>query len=407
MQKKKTQKTYNFSWLGKDRTGKKQKGIISSESVALVKAQLRKNGINPIKVSKQISFGSSDKGGKIKPVDIAIFTRQLATMMKAGVPLLSAFDITAEGIEKTALKRLIQAVKNDVASGNTLAKSVSKHPLYFDELYCSLIDAGEQSGSLETLLERIASYKEKTEALKAQIKKAMNYPIGVVCIAFIVSGLLLVKVVPQFEEVFEGFGAELPAFTKLVVSLSEAMQEWWYVIIMAIAGFIFFMKHALKKSKKLQDKKDRLLLKLPIIGEILTKSAIARFCRTLSTTFSAGIPLIDALKSVSGAAGNVVFREATESITHDVSSGQQLQFSMKKTGVFPSLCIQMVAIGEESGALDEMLDKVATFFEDDVDNMIGGLTSLMEPMIMAVLGILVGGLIIAMYLPIFKLGSAI
>ena len=403
---RKPTKSTTFVWEGKDKSGRKAKGEIQGSSIALIKAELRKQGISSAKVKKKgMSLGT--KGGKISPMDIALFTRQLATMMKAGVPLLNAFDITAEGMDKPAMKDLIGKIKNDVAGGTNMADALRAHPLYFDDLYCNLVSSGEQSGALETLLDRIATYKEKTEALKAKIKKAMNYPIAVVCIAIVVTGILLIKVVPQFEEVFQGFGAELPAFTQMVIGLSEIVQESWYLALGVIIALVFGMKQAMKTSKATRDRMDQLLLKLPIIGGILDKSAVARFARTLATTFAAGVPLVDALDSVAGAAGNVVYSDATKRIKEDVSSGQQLQFAMKNSGIFPSMAIQMVSIGEESGALDEMLDKVATFYEDEVDNMVDGLTSLMEPLIMSVLGVLVGGLIIAMYLPIFQLGSVV
>ncbi|OQX36758.1 MAG: type II secretion system protein F [Oceanospirillales bacterium LUC14_002_19_P2] len=403
----KTPKTSTFVWEGKDKNGRKIKGEVNSTTVALAKAELRKQGINPTKVRKQAVNLGGGGGGKIKPLDIAFFTRQMATMVKAGVPLLNAFDITAEGIDKPAMKNLIMTIKNDVAGGSNMADSLRKHPEYFDDLYCSLIASGEQSGALETLLDRIATYKEKSEALKSKIKKAMNYPIAVVAVAFLVTGILLIKVVPQFEEVFAGFGAELPAFTQMVINLSEALQEWWYIVIGALVVFGFSVKQILKTSEAARDKRDRLVLRLPVVGAILDKSAVARFSRTLATTFSAGVPLVEALDSVAGAAGNVVYRQATETIKEDVSTGQQLQFAMRNAGIFPNMAIQMVTIGEESGALDEMLSKVANYYEEEVDNMVDGLTSLMEPLIMAVLGVLVGGLIVAMYLPIFQLGSVV
>jgi type IV pilus assembly protein PilC len=298
-------------------------------------------------------------------------------------------------------------VKQDVAAGNSLASSLRKRPQYFDELYCNLVDAGEQSGALETLLDRVATYKEKTEALKAKIKKAMNYPIAVVLVAIIVSAILLIKVVPQFQSVFANFGAELPAFTLMVIGLSEALQEYWLMLLVAFfaAGFLF--KEAHKRSQKFRDFVDRSVLKLPIVGDILYKSSMARYARTLATTFAAGVPLVDALDSVAGATGNIVFKNAVLKVKQDVSTGMQLNFSMRTTGVFPAMALQMTAIGEESGSLDGMLDKVATFYEAEVDNMVDGLTALMEPMIMAVLGVLVGGLIIAMYLPIFQLGAVV
>ena len=404
--KKKTAKSVTFLWEGKDKNGRKSKGEMQGASIALIKAELRKQGIISAKVKKKgMSFGT--RGGKIKPIDIALFTRQLATMMKAGVPLLNAFEITSDGIEKPAMKDLLDKIKQEVAGGTTLADSLRMHPQYFDELYCNLVASGEQSGALETLLDRIATYKEKTEALKAKIKKALNYPIAVVCVAFIVTGILLVKVVPQFEEVFQGFGAELPAFTQFVIGISNFVQQWWLAAVGGMVALGFLIKNLMQRSRSARDRKDRLVLKIPVIGTILEKSAVARFARTLSTTFAAGVPLVDALDSVAGASGNVVFSDATKKIKEDVSAGQQLQFAMKNAGIFPAMSIQMVAIGEESGALDEMLDKVATFYEDEVDNMVDGLTSLMEPMIMSILGVLVGGLIMAMYLPIFQLGAVV
>ncbi|MBZ9663455.1 type II secretion system F family protein [Pseudomonas sp. LMG 31766] len=400
-------KTSAFKWEGKDRRGAVVSGVINGQNPALVKAQLRKQGINPTKVNKQLNLSILSAGKKIKPMDIALFTRQMATMMKAGVPLLQSFDIIGEGFDNPNMRKLIEDVKQNVAAGNSFAASLRKRPEYFDELYCNLVESGEQAGALENLLDRIATYKEKTEALKAKIKKAMNYPIAVIVVAVIVSSILLIKVVPQFEEVFSSFGAELPAFTKMVISISQALQQWWFIILIMFFITAIIIRASLKRSQKLRDMKDRGVLKLPIVGDILYKSAVARFARTLSTTFAAGVPLVDALDSVSGATGNVVFKNATNKIKADVSTGTQLNFSMRTTNTFPSMAIQMTAIGEESGALDEMLDKVASFYEEEVDNMVDGLTSLMEPMIMAVLGVLVGGLIIAMYLPIFQLGSVV
>ncbi|WP_028240302.1 type II secretion system F family protein [Stutzerimonas azotifigens] len=395
-----------FTWEGTDRRGSKIKGELSGASPALVKAQLRKQGINPLKVRKK-GMSLLSAGKKIKPMDIALFTRQMATMMKAGVPLLQSFDIIGEGFDNPNMRKLVDDLKQEVAAGNSFATSLRKKPQYFDDLYCNLVDSGEQSGALETLLDRVATYKEKTEALKAKIKKAMNYPIAVILVAVIVSAILLIKVVPQFQSVFANFGAELPAFTLMVIGLSEMLQEWWWIVLFGLIGAGFFFKQLHQKSEKFRNSFDRALLKLPIIGDILYKSAVARFARTLSTTFAAGVPLVDALDSVAGATGNVVFRNATHKIKADVSSGTQLNFSMRTTNTFPTMAVQMTAIGEESGSLDEMLGKVATFYEDEVDNMVDGLTSLMEPMIMAVLGVLVGGLIIAMYLPIFQLGSVV
>ncbi|PKF70210.1 type II secretion system protein F [Pseudomonas fluvialis] len=402
----KAQKTSTFVWEGTDRKGAKIKGETAGQNPALVKAQLRKQGINPTKVRKKtVSLLSAGKS--IKPMDIALFTRQMATMMKAGVPLLQSFDIISEGFENPNMRKLIDEVKLDVAAGNSFAASLRKRPRYFDELYCNLVDAGEQSGSLENLLDRIATYKEKTEALKAKIKKAMNYPIAVIAVAIIVSAILLIKVVPQFQEVFANFGAELPAFTLFVIGISELLQEWWLIVLFGLVAAGFILREAHHRSQTFRDNVDRTALKAPIFGDILYKSAVARYARTLATTFAAGVPLVDALDSVAGATGNIVFKTAVNKIKADVSSGMQLNFSMRSTGTFPAMAVQMTAIGEESGALDEMLDKVASFYEAEVDNAVDGLTALMEPLIMSVLGILVGGLIIAMYLPIFQLGSVV
>ena len=402
----KAQQLVIFKWEGTDKRGTKVKGELGGQNPALVKAQLRRQGVNPTKVTKK---GKSLFGGgkKITPMDIALFTRQMATMMKAGVPLLQSFDIIGEGLDNDNMRKLVDEVKQEVAAGNSFATSLRKKPEYFDDLYCNLVDAGEQAGALENLLDRVATYKEKTEALKAKIKKAMNYPIAVIVVALIVSAILLIKVVPQFESVFNGFGAELPAFTQMVVNLSRSLQDWWFVIVIILFGISFTLKEAHKRSKAFRDWIDRTLLKMPIVGDILYKSTVARYARTLSTTFAAGVPLVEALDSVAGATGNIVFIQAVNKIKQDVSSGMQLNFSMRTTGVFPSMAIQMTAIGEESGALDDMLDKVATYYEAEVDNAVDGLTALMEPLIMSVLGVLVGGLVIAMYLPIFQLGSVV
>lgn len=395
-----------FVWEGTTRQGTKIKGQMSEQDAALVKAHLRKQGITPIKVRKQ-GIQLLGKGKKIKPMDIAVFTRQLATMMKSGVPLLQSFDIILEGLQNPNMTSLVESIKIDVGSGNSLASSLRKHPRYFDDLYCNLVDSGEQSGALETLLDRVATYKEKTEALKAKIKKAMNYPIAVIVVAVIVSAILLIKVVPQFQEVFANFGAELPAFTMMVIGLSEMLQEHGLMVLLGIIAVIFGIRTALRRSEKFRDSVDRMLLKTPVVGNIIYNSAVARFGRTLATTFSAGVPLVDALDSVAGATGNVVFKNAVQTVKAEVTGGTQLNIAMRSTGVFPAMALQMTSIGEESGALDEMLDKVATHYEAEVDNAVDGLTALMEPMIMAVLGVLVGGLIIAMYLPIFQLGSVV
>lgn len=399
-------KTSTFSWEGTDRKGAKVKGEMGGQSPALVKAQLRKQGINPIKVRKK-SVSLFSVGKAIKPMDIALFTRQMATMMKAGVPLLSSFDIIGEGFDNPNMRKLVDELKQEVAAGNSFASSLRKKPIQFDDLYCNLVEAGEQAGALENLLDRVATYKEKTEALKAKIKKAMTYPAAVLIVAVIVSAILLIKVVPQFEDVFKNFGAELPAFTQMVIGLSQTLQEWWFVVLIGLFATGLGVREIHRRSENFRNKVDQLMLKVPIVGDIIYKSSVARYARTLSTTFAAGVPLVEALDSVAGATGNVVFRNAVHKIKQDVSTGMQLNFSMRTTGVFPSMALQMTAIGEESGALDDMLDKVAGFYETEVDNMVDNLTALMEPMIMAVLGVLVGGLIIAMYLPIFQLGQVV
>lgn len=395
-----------YVWEGIDKKGAKLTGELGGHNPALIKAQLRKQGINPTKVRKK-SISIFGAGKKIKPQDIALFTRQMATMMKAGVPLLQSFDIIGEGFDNPNMRKLIEDVKKEVAAGNSFATSLRKHPKYFDDLYCSLVDAGEQAGALETLLERVATYKEKTEALKAKIKKAMTYPVAVVVVAVIVTTILLLKVVPQFQTVFASFGAKLPAFTLMVIGLSEILQDWWYIVLGGIIALVFGLKYAHLHSEKFRNTLDRGYLKLPVIGVLIFKSSVARYARTLSTTFAAGVPLVEALDSVAEATGNIVFKNAVLKVKQDVSTGMQLNFSMRSTGVFPTLAIQMAAIGEESGSLDGMLDKVATYYEDEVDNMVDSLTSLMEPFIMSVLGVIVGGLVIAMYLPIFQLGNVV
>lgn len=398
--------TQMFVWSGTDRKGQKIKGEVSAANVAVAKAELRKQGINAKSVKKKPAALFSGKK-RITPLDISIFSRQLATMMKAGVPLVQSFDIVADGLENPTMKDLVVAIKNDVEAGNSLAGALKKHPLYFDELFCSLVDSGEQSGALETMLDRIATYKEKTEALKAKIKKAVKYPIAVIVVAVIVTTILLLKVVPTFEELFQGFGAELPAFTQMVIGMSRWMQDNWYIFLGVIGGSVFGFIEAKKRSKPFSDAMDAVTLKLPVVGNILYQSTVARYARTLATTFAAGVPLVEALESVAGATGNVIYKNAVLKIKDEVSSGTQLNFSMKSTGLFPAMAVQMTAIGEESGSLDAMLDKVATHYEQEVDAAVDGLTSLLEPIIMAILGVVVGGLIIAMYLPIFELGNAI
>ena len=404
----KAPKQFNFKWEGADKKGQKLKGEMTAETPAVIKAQLRKQGISPLKVNKvaQPLFG----GGQGKPVDaadVAMFSRQIATMMKAGVPLVQSFDIIGRGNDKPSVQELLLSVKADIESGQTMADSLRKHPKHFDDLFCDLVEAGEQSGSLEGMLDRIAMYKEKTEALKSKIKKALNYPVAVVVIALIVTSILLIKVVPQFQTIFEGFGAQLPAFTLMVIGISDFMVAYWWMFLFGIIGFGFAYKKMLAGSKSMRDNQDRVLLKAPIIGEILHKAAIARYTRTLSTTFAAGVPLVEALDSAAGASGNALYRDAIIRVKNDVTTGMQMNMAMQSTGIFPNMVVQMIAIGEESGSIDAMLSKVADIYEQQVDDAVDGLSALLEPLIMSVLGVLVGGLIIAMYLPIFQMGQVV
>ena len=403
----KAEKLATFLWEGKDRKGNKSKGEITGQNTALVKAQLRKQGIMPDKVRKKPKplFGGGSK--KITPFDVAVFTRQLATMMRAGVPLVQAFDIVLDGLEHAGLRELVTHLRNDVSSGNSFAAALRKHPRQFDDLYCNLVDSGERAGALEHMLDRVATYLEKSETLKRKVKKAMTYPAAVVIVAIIVTSILLIKVVPQFQSLFNGFGADLPAFTQMVVNLSHWMQHNWYLALFGIIGAGVIFRESVRRSPAFSDKVDKFVLKIPVAGQILDKSAVAKFARVLSTTFAAGVPLVDALDSVAGATGNALYRDAVRTIREQVSSGTQLQVAMRETQVFPAMAVQLTAIGEESGNLDEMLGKVAEHFEADVDDMVDNLTALMEPMIMAVLGVLVGGLIIAMYLPIFEMGKVV
>ncbi|KZX59486.1 type II secretion system protein F [Halioglobus sp. HI00S01] len=396
-----------YIWSGTDKNGRNTKGEISASSQAMAKAQLRRQGVVPKSVKKKPKPLFGGKGKPIKPEDIATFTRQLATMMKAGVPLVQSFEIVADGADKETMRDMINTIKNDVASGSGLAPALEKFPRHFDDLYCSLIASGEESGTLEVMLDRVATYKEKSEALKRKIKKAMTYPLAVIAVAVVVTVVLLVKVVPTFAETFRGFGSDLPAFTLFVLKISEFVQEWWFIFLLAGIGAFFAFREAKFRSVKFAEFLDKMALKAPIIGGIVHDAVIARFARTLSTTFAAGVPLVDALESTAGAAGNAIYAKAIRQIKDDVTTGTTLYASIMTTGLFPNLLLQMVSIGEESGSLDEMLDKVADHYEEAVDNAVDNLSSLLEPMIMSILGVLVGGLLIAMYLPIFMLGTVI
>ncbi len=408
MAAKKAQMMPTFTYDGVDRKGLKIKGELPARNMALAKVTLRKQGItinNIREKRKNILEGLMKK--KVSTLDITVFTRQLATMMKAGVPLVQGFEIVAEGLENPAMREVVLGIKGEVEGGNTFAGALRKYPQYFDKMFCSLVESGEQSGAIETMLDRVAIYKEKSELLKQKIKKAMIYPATVIVVAIIVTIILMVKVVPVFEDLFTSFGADLPAFTKMVVNMSQWMQKYWFLLIIGIGGAVAAFIEAKKRSQKFRDTLDKLALKLPIFGDLVYKAIIARYSRTLATTFAAGVPLIDALESTAGATNNVIYERAVMKIREDVSTGQQLQFAMRASNLFPPMAVQMVAIGEESGALDAMLDKVATHFENEVDNAVDGLTSMMEPLIMAILGVLVGGLVIAMYLPIFQMGSVV
>lgn len=409
--KKETTSVSTYAWQGIDKKGAKLSGETQSRSVALVRAELRKQGVNATKVKKKAEpftmFGLIGEGGqKITAEDIAIFARQLTTMMKAGVPLISSFDIVADSLENPSMRKLVGALRAEVEAGNTLAASMRKFPTEFDDLFCNLVEAGEQAGALEDLLNRVALYKEKSEALKKKVKKALSYPITVLVIAGVITAILLIKVVPTFQAMFESMGGELPAMTQFVVDVSDFMQAWWMVIVGTIWALTRSFKEARARSKPFADKVDQLTLKMPVFGNIAYKSVVARFARTLSTTFAAGVPLVDALDSVAGAAGNSVYTKEVKRIQVDVSSGTQLNFSINASGLWPPMLVQMVAIGEESGALDEMLEKVADFYEEEVDNAVDGMTAMMEPAIMAFLGVVVGGLLIAMYMPIFSMAGA-
>jgi len=395
-----------FQWEGVDKKGKKIKGEMDAASVAFVNAMLRRQGISPVRVKKRATALFSTKK-KITPKDVSIFTRQLATMMAAGIPVAQAFDIVAKGHENPSMRELVNSVKQDIESGTSMTDAMSKHPLYFDELYCNLVQAGEAAGILDTILDKLAIYKEKIESLKSKIKSALFYPTAVIVVAFLITSILMIFVIPQFESLFKGFGADLPAFTKIVIDISDVFTEWWWAIFGGIIGTVSFFSYSYKRSMKMQHTMDRLLLHAPIIGEIVRKATIARFTRTLATMFAAGVPLVEALDSVAGASGNRVYFEATMDIKAEVTTGTQLQAAMASTQLFPNMVVQMIAIGEESGELDTMLNKVADIYEGEVDDAVNGLSSLLEPIIMAFLGIVIGGLVVAMYLPIFKLAATV
>ncbi len=404
-----TAKKDMFVWEGTDRSGKRIKGEMSGASDMLVKATLRRQGINPLKVSKKPKslLGSGSRKKKITPKDIAIFTRQLATMISSGVPLVQSFEIVGRGHENPSMQELILTVKGDVEAGNNLADSLGRHPIYFDELYVNLVRAGEAAGILEALLQKIATYKEKTEAIKSKIKKALTYPIAVLVVAFIVTAILMIFVIPQFASLFKDFGADLPALTQIVIEMSDVFVAYWWaifgVLILAVVAFL----EARKRSRGFNHFLDRVLLQTPVFGSIVTKATIARFARTLGTMFAAGVPLVEAMQSVAGASGNIIYEQGILRMRDDIATGTQLQSTMRESQLFPNMVVQMTAIGEESGSVDTMLGKVADFYEAEVDDAVDNLSSLMEPMIMAILGVLIGGLVVAMYLPIFKMGSVV
>jgi type IV pilus assembly protein PilC len=394
-----------FNWEGKDRTGKRVKGKTVAANESAVRTELRRQGVVPTRVRKQSQLFK--KRGKVTPAEIAIFSRQLSTMMTAGIPLVQSFDIVGAGNENAAMQKLIMTIKGDVEGGTSLAQALAKHPLHFDDLYVNLVESGEQAGALETLLDKIATYKEKTEAIKKKVKKALFYPAAVVVVAIVVTLILLIYVIPQFESLFQSFGADLPAFTRFVISLSQFVQHTGWLLLLGTVGAVVGFIQAKKRSRSMRHFLDRVVLRIPIIGPILNKSAVARYARTLATTFAAGVPLVEALESVAGATGNIVYETAVLKMRDEVATGQRLQRAMENTELFPNMVNQMIAVGEESGSLDDMAAKVADFYEEEVDNAVDSMSSLLEPLIMAILGVLVGGLVIAMYLPIFKLGSVV
>ncbi len=400
----KTVKQMTFLWEGKDKKGKIIKGEIRASGEAVVNATLRRQGITVTKVKKQSSLASK---GKITEKDITLFTRQLATMMKAGVPLLQAFDIVGKGHSNPQVSKLLADIKADVETGSSLSASFRKYPLYFDNLFCNLVGAGEQAGILDTLLDRLATYKEKILAIKGKIKSALVYPVSIIVVAFIITAVIMIFVIPAFKELFSGFGADLPAPTVIVMNISDVFVTWWWAIFGSIGFGLWFFFYTWKRSEKMQSTMDRLLLQMPIFGDLIRKATIARFSRTLSTMFAAGVPLVEALDSVAGASGNRVYYDATKRIQSEISTGTSLTVAMQNADVFPNMVLQMTAIGEESGALDSMLSKVADFYEAEVDDAVAAISSLMEPVIMVVLGVLIGGLVIAMYMPIFKMGQVV
>jgi type IV pilus assembly protein PilC len=397
-------KDATFTWEGSDKKGKSVKGEMRASGEAFVKATLRRQGINVTKIKKQSSLKSK---GKVSEKDVTLFTRQLATMMKAGVPLLQSFDIVGRGHNNPAVSKLLSDIKSDVETGSSLSSAFRKYPLYFDALFCNLVGAGEQAGILDTLLDRLATYKEKILAIKGKIKSALFYPVSIIVVAFVITAVIMIFVIPAFKELFSSFGADLPAPTLVVMTISDFFVSYWWAIFSAIGGSLWFFFYTWKRSEKMQATMDRLMLKLPLFGDLIRKATVARFARTLSTMFAAGVPLVEALDSVAGASGNKVYYDATKKIQSEISTGTSLTVAMQNSEVFPNMVLQMVAIGEESGALDSMLSKVADFYEAEVDDAVEALSSLMEPIIMVVLGTLIGGLVVAMYLPIFKMGQVV
>ena len=398
-------KQFPFLWEGKDRKGNKLRGRGLAKDEMELRADLRRQGIAATRVRKESQLFKGE--GKVTAEDIAIFSRQLATMLAAGIPMVQAFEIVGVGHDKPAVQTLVLSIKQDIETGNALHQALGKHPLHFDDLYTNLVEAGEHAGALEAVLEKIATYKEKTEALKKKIKKALFYPAAVLAVAIIVTVILLLFVIPQFESLFKGFGADLPAFTQFVVNMSRWMQSNGWMLLIGVGAAVFVFSYFYKRSRPMRQFLDRMSLQIPVLGPILRKSAIARFARTLSTMFAAGVPLVEAMKSVSGATGNIVYQDAVLRMRDSISTGMRMQRAMENTGLFPNMVVQMIAVGEESGSLDEMAGKVADFYEADVDAAVDALSSLLEPLIMVILGVLVGGMVVAMYLPIFKLGAVI